>query len=130
MNLNKGVLLRMLSSAESLAYSAGQKHTENELYALGLEVGRSEEIRLRRPTRIEDLKVGTRVILYDRPEEGVDRVEVGVIDWIADGERPENPGEGVEAIVLIPVELRDWEDRDGLREVFFDEETLKRTEVF
>jgi hypothetical protein len=76
----------------------------------------------------EDLIEGVRVVLHPWPEQGIDRLEVGVVEWIADVERL--PGEGREAIVRVSSELRDPEDRDGIREVFFDEETMKRTEVF
>ena len=79
----------------------------------------------------DQIVVGARVILRPWPEQGIESTEVGIVEWVADEERPGNPGEGREAIVRIPTLLRDSsDDFDGLREVFFDSETLARTEVF
>lgn len=81
---------------------------------------------------LKDLKVGTRVRMAAQPENDCPEEE-GVIDYI---DTPEefavfgHPDEGPNALVRVDLEWRakDCYD-DGIREVFFDEEMLARTEV-
>ncbi len=76
---------------------------------------------------LSELKVGSRVILYPAPQEGITSLEVGVLEQLD----PEvNEGEGPCATIRVPAELRDEDDRDGLREVFLDDLTLQRVKVF
>src|SRR5437667_119279 len=82
-------------------------------------------------TRIEDLKPGSLVRLLAWPEEGIE-AEVAVVESVASAaEEVErgNPGEGREALVRVPPELRESHDHDGMREVWFDQDTLDRTEL-
>lgn len=80
------------------------------------------------PIKDSELKEGLIVRLLPWPENGIEDEEVGTIDFIADEERM--PGEGREAIVTVFPEWRQtdiWDD--GIREIFFDEDALMRTEI-
>lgn len=79
---------------------------------------------------VNELHIGTRVRLGSVDDEGVPE-EVGTVMFLASAEEEaerNHPGEGREAIVIVDSLFREPND-DGLREVWFDEEMLARTDV-